>query len=169
MIHRKVLIALLVGVVATLIVTYAAGQSDQPMRPGPRRSDAGGNGREAMRRKIIKEARRRFGEERIKLMGNYLGLIGKMQRVSFNPKVAGIVAVGGLKDDVKRKAQDIIKDLESQLEKTRSLGLRNSIRMALKDLYKAEGQTDKILANYRVMLAENDVAIGAAPSPEPPK
>lgn len=92
----------------------------------------------------------------------FLDLIVKFRDVAFDPQTAGMIAIGGMKDDVRRKPDETIKDLEAQLVKTKSLGLRNAIRLTLKDLYKAQGEDDKVLEHLRAMLAENDAAIQSA-------
>lgn len=87
-----------------------------------------------------------------------LDLVDRLQKVCFDPAASGLIASAGLRDDVRRSRGEIIEDLESLLAKTTTLGLRNAIRLALRDLYKATGNTDKVLEHLRVMLAENDEA-----------
>ena len=70
-----------------------------------------------------------------------------------------MIAIGDLKDAVRRKPKEIIEDLETRLKKTKTLGLRNAIRLTLKDLYKAQGADEKVLDHLRTMLAENDAAL----------
>ena len=48
--------------------------------------------------------------------------------------------------------------MESLLTHTKSLGLRNAIRLTLRDLYKQTGQKDKVLQLLRDLLKENDAA-----------
>mgnify|MGYP001483994025 FL=1 len=79
----------------------------------------------------------------------------RMRHVAFEPESAGLIAVGGLKDD-RRKSAEIIEDLEKLLKQTKTLGLRNSIRLTLRDLYRAERQDEKALEHLRVMLREDD-------------
>ncbi|HUU58920.1 MAG TPA: hypothetical protein VMZ50_05205 [Phycisphaerae bacterium] len=100
-----------------------------------------------------------FAPTKMERVARMAGLIRQMQRICFEPPTAGLVAIGGLKDEVPRKPDAIIKDLESQLEKTRTLGFRNAIRMILKDLYKAQGDNEKVLEHLRKMLEENDQAL----------
>ena len=96
----------------------------------------------------------------IQQMDTLLQTVMRMRQVAFMPESAGLIAVGGLKDD-RRKPQEIIEDLESLLKETKTLGLRNSIRLTLRDLYRAQKQDDKALAHLRTMLRENDDAIQA--------
>ena len=70
-----------------------------------------------------------------------------------------MIAAAGLKDDVPRRPEEIIEDLESTLKKTRTLGLRNSIRLILRDLYRDRDEHDKVLDHLHQMLAENDAAL----------
>ena len=100
-----------------------------------------------------------MGTEEAERMGRMFGLIRHLEQACFNPKTAGLLAVGGLKDDVTRDDAATIGDLEQQLEKTHSLGMRNAIRLTLKDLYKAEGNEEKVLSHLRAMLEENDKAL----------
>jgi|GEM_PF-3076433 len=93
-------------------------------------------------------------------------LLSRMRGATFNPAEAGLIAIGGLKDDVPRKSDEIIADLESQLAKTKSLGLRNALRLQLRDLYKAAGKYDKVLMHLRAMVAENDAALAAEEAAE---
>ena len=95
-------------------------------------------------------------------MGRMVGLIEHMNRASFNPEAAGLMAIGGLRTDVDRDISEIIADLEEVLTETKSLGLRNSLRLSLRDLYKETGQDEKVLATLREMVAENDKAIEAS-------
>ena len=87
-------------------------------------------------------------------------LIQRMQHTSFDPAVAGLVALGALRTDVPReKPEDIIKDLEDVLAQTKTLGLRNSIRMMLKDLYRDQDKHAKVLEHLKAVIAENDAAL----------
>ena len=103
--------------------------------------------------------RRAFSPERAERMKLRLGLVKRLQKAAFDPGSAAMIAIGGLKDDVRRKQEDIAEDLETTLAKTKTLGLRNAIRMTLKDIYKKQGQDEKVLQHLRTMLAENDAAI----------
>ncbi len=96
----------------------------------------------------------------IQQMDTLLQTVMRMRHVAFEPESAGLIAVGGLKDD-RRKSAEIIEDLEKLLKQTKTLGLRNSIRLTLRDLYRAERQDEKALEHLRVMLRENDDAIQA--------
>ena len=100
-----------------------------------------------------------FPQKRAERIEMKLELIERLQYVCFDPAAAGLIATGGLKDDVSRESVEIIEDLESQLAKTKSLGLRNALHLALRDLYKADGNNEKVLEHLRAMLAENDRAI----------
>jgi len=98
-------------------------------------------------------------EEYAERMGRMVGLIERMYQASFNPQSAGLMAIGGLTTDVQRDTKDVIADLENLLTQTKSLGLRNSIRLTLRDLYKEAGQSEKVLEHLRAMVAENDAGI----------
>ena len=92
-------------------------------------------------------------------MQRMLHLLDRMREVYFDEPMVAMIAIGSLKDDVKREPKAIAADFEAQLTKIKTLGLRNAIRMTLKDLYKAQGQDEKVLAHLRAMLAENDAAL----------
>ena len=121
-----------------------------PRRPMDMRRWPGPRGRPPME---TKEAER---------MGLMIGLIQRMKRICFDPEAAGVIAAAGIRDEVPRKPEEVIKDLEDQLTRTKTLGLRNAIRLSLKDIYKHLGQNDKVLEHLRAMLAENDAALQAA-------
>ena len=89
-------------------------------------------------------------------------LLERMSEACFDEVFASMVAIGGLKDEVRRKPAEVAKDLEAQLKKTKTLGLRNAIRMTLKDIYKAQGEDEKVLNLLRETLAENDKALQEA-------
>ena len=101
-------------------------------------------------------------------MERMMDLLHQMRRTAFDPGMAGMVAIGGLKDDVHRKPAEIIDDLEKQLAKTKSLGLRNALHLMLKDIYKAQAEDEKVLEHLRAMLAENDAALQTAPPVQQP-
>lgn len=105
--------------------------------------------------------RLQYGSAEVQQMDNLLMTVMRMRHVAFEPESAGLIAVGGLKDD-RRKNAEIIADLEGLLAQTKTLGLRNSIRLTLRDVYRAEKQDDKAYEHLRTMLHENDAAIQAA-------
>jgi len=92
-------------------------------------------------------------------MDMMMAMIERMTDVCFNPRVAAMTAIGGMKDDVRRDPKEMIRDFERELARTRTLGLRNAIRMTLKELYQHTGQHEKVLDVNRAMLRENDEAI----------
>ncbi len=165
MTYGKLTVILLVGALAGgLVVTAGLAQGDRepdrplregpPHHPGGRPRDRGGPlGRPHPPRLDPVQ----YAEQ----MGRMVGLIEHMNRASFNPEAAGMMAIGGLRTDVDRDLSEIIADLEELLPKTKSLGLRNSLRLTLRDLYQESKQDEKVLAMLREMLAENDKAIEA--------
>jgi hypothetical protein len=92
-------------------------------------------------------------------MVGFLDLVERFRALCADPEASGVMAVASMKDEVRRKPADVIKDYEDMLGKTKSLALRNAIRLALKDLYKAQGEDEKVMETLRAMLAENDAAI----------
>lgn len=98
------------------------------------------------------------GLGQVEELGGQRALVGGMKEATFSPQTMGLVAIGGLKDDVKRPPAAIIGDLEELLAKTKTLGLRNAIRLILRDLYKQAGNNEKVLERLRALLKENDAA-----------
>jgi len=92
-------------------------------------------------------------------MERMIRLIERLKDTCFDEPNAALIAIGGLKSEVRRKPEAVIDDLEQALAKTKTLGLRNAIRLTLKDIYKAMGEDEKVLNHLRAMLAENDKAI----------
>jgi len=88
--------------------------------------------------------------------------IEHLREMCSDPATAGLIAIGALKDDIPREPGQIIEDLEDRLSETRSLPLRNAIRLSLKDLCKQTGQNERALNHLREMLAENDKAVRSA-------
>jgi len=97
--------------------------------------------------------------EQTEQMERMVELIELWREVCFDEGTAAMIAIGDLKDAVRRKPKEIIEDMEAQLKKTETLGLRNAIRLTLKDLYKAQGADGKVLDHLRMILAENDAAL----------
>lgn len=133
-------------------------QRREAPRPGPR------PGPMDMRRWPGRRERPPMQVQEVERLGMMIGLIQRMKHICFDAEAAGVIAAAGIRDEVPRKAEDVVKDLEDQLAKTKTLGLRNAIRMSLKDIYKELGQNDKVLEHLRAMLAESDAALQAAAS-----
>jgi len=87
-----------------------------------------------------------------------------LREMTSEPTIMGLVAVGGLKDNVEREPEAIIEILEDALERTKTLSFRNAIRLALRDLYQHTGRADRLVHNLRQMLAENDKAVATEKS-----
>lgn len=109
-----------------------------------------------------------FPPQQAEHMGRMIGLITRMKSLCFDPQAVGVMAIGALKEDVRRKPEDIIKDLETLLTtETKAIGiktqgLRNAIRLTLKDIYKRQGEDEKVLAHLRALIVENDEALQEA-------
>ncbi|MHC4718135.1 MAG: hypothetical protein ACYS5V_14275 [Planctomycetota bacterium] len=155
--NRKTIAVLLgVSLVTVMVVGYAVAQDRRPPRggpmmgPGARRpgmADPGMGGGRGHAPHVVQQ------------MTMMLHLIERMRDAAFDPETAGIMAVAGMKDDVRRSPREAAEDLEKQLARTKTLGLRNAIRMSLKDIYKRVGEDEKVLQQLRAMLAENDKAL----------
>ena len=97
----------------------------------------------------------------IRKIAEFIGAMEHLTRMCFDSETVGVITVGALKDDVRRKDEAIIKDLEEQLTKVKTQGLRNAIRLTLKDLYKRQGNNEMVIEHIKVLIAENDKAIQA--------
>jgi len=129
--RKHLFVTLLIAVVAAgLLVGYAFAKPKEPERP-----------------------------EHMQQLEVMAEMIEWMENVCFEPSTAALIAIGGLKDEVEREPKAVAKDLEGVLENTATLGLRNAIRMTLKDVYKAQGEKEKLLAHLRALIAENDKAL----------
>ncbi len=104
-----------------------------------------------------------FTQQGIEHSRMMLGLVHEMERACSSPQSAGMIAIGSLKDDVQRKPEELAAEFEELLKTTKSLGLRNAIRLTLKDIYRMQNNNDKVLEHMRAMLAENDKAISENP------
>lgn len=91
-------------------------------------------------------------------IASLINLLDVLRRTCFNPELSAMAAIGAIKDEP-GKPEEKIATLEVLLDKTKTLGLRNAIRMSLKDLYKAQGQNDKALSQLQQAVLENDQAI----------
>lgn len=85
--------------------------------------------------------------------------VDRMADLCFDRRRMAMIAIGGLKDEVKREGEAVAGDLEVQLKKVKTQGLRNAIHLMLKDMYKARGKNDMVLRHLRALLSENDAAI----------
>ena len=82
-------------------------------------------------------------------------MVGSMKQTCMDPGAMALIAVAGLRDEVPRGVDEVIKEFEDLLVKIKSLGIRNAIRLGLKDLYKLKGENEKVLHHLRQMLIEN--------------
>jgi hypothetical protein len=92
-------------------------------------------------------------------VGEFIGMFHQLAATTFNSEVMGVIGVGALKDE--RKPADAIKDLEEQLKDVKTQGIRNAIHLALKDLYRQTGESDKGLEHIKALISENDKALQA--------
>jgi len=168
---RYTLAAIVALLAAGMLVPYSSAQDDGDREREERmaRRDRERDERMARRERAERERmehRRRIREEEDRghpeePMERHLDLIEVLSDMCFEPENAAIIAIGGIKDEVRRRPREIIADLEGLLKKTKTLGLRNAIRFTLKDLYKHQAEDKKVLEHMRQMLLENDAAIQA--------
>ncbi|MBL7139850.1 MAG: hypothetical protein ISS74_02985 [Planctomycetes bacterium] len=92
-------------------------------------------------------------------MGLHLELLELMKQTTFDPESCALLAIGAITDDLDLEPERQIQELRQVLERARSLGVRNAIRMALKDLYMEADQPDKCLEVLRDMILENDEVV----------
>lgn len=67
------------------------------------------------------------------------------------------------------KAAEKIAMLEGLLKDVKTQGLRNALHLALKDLYKAEGDDAKMVEHLKAMVLENDQALQESPGDKKPR
>ena len=91
----------------------------------------------------------------------FAGVVEHLTKFCFDSKAVGVMAVGAIRDDFRRKRSDTIKDLSALLGTVKTQGIRNAIRLALRDLYKAAEDEENALAQLKALVAENDQAIQA--------
>lgn len=164
--RNHVLMLTITLAVAALAVGYSLAQNATPMPAPMPGTGAAPMAPGMMHPELGMRPARPMGEmPEIEKMMMFMRVVQQMSEICKDPTAAGMLAVGGLKDDVKRDRAEVITDLEQTLEKTRALPIRNAIRLTLKDLYKENGNNEKVLAQLHAMVAENDAA--ARPSPRP--
>ena len=112
----------------------------------------------------IMTAEAAFPRKQAEHMEVMIGLVQRMKHICFDSEAVGVMAVGALKDDVRRKDEAIIKDLEEQLTKVKTQGLRNALRLSLKDIYKRQGENEKVIEHIKALIAENDEALQSKPN-----
>ena len=83
-------------------------------------------------------------------------MVESMKQTCLDNAAMALIAVAGLRDEVPRSADEVIQELEGLIDKVNSVGIRNALRLALKDLYKLKGDHEKVLHHLRQMLIEND-------------
>jgi len=89
----------------------------------------------------------------------HLELLEHMKQTTFDPESCALLAIGAVTDDLDIEPHRQIEVLRNMLERTRSLGVRNAIRTALKDLYLETEQPDECLELLVDMVVENDELI----------
>lgn len=82
-------------------------------------------------------------------------MVGSMKQTVLDSAAMCLIAAAGLRDEVPRTADEVIKEYEGLLGKTKSLGMRNALRLGLKDLYKLKGDNEKVWHHLRQMFIEN--------------
>ena len=151
--RRKTMLILLTAVVAAgLIAPFSFAEDEEHER----------RGRERRRMDRRPEPPRVEAIEKlveIQKLEMWMGLVGRFSELCFEPQHAALVAIDGIKEDPNRKPSQIIADFERQLKRTKTLGLRNAIRLTLKELYEHEREFGKRRNLMREMLIENDKAI----------
>ncbi|MCP4377137.1 MAG: hypothetical protein GY794_13295 [bacterium] len=86
-------------------------------------------------------------------------MVRTIREMCFDESAVAMIAIGALKDEVGRKPKEVIKDFEARLDKTKTLGLRNAIRLTLKDLYAETDNKDKMIEHLNALVVENDKAL----------
>ena len=96
-----------------------------------------------------------WSQEMIKLHRT-LSMLKAIGDTAFDPESAALIGIGAINDECALTPQEAAAELELVLQSTQSLGLRNAIRITLKDIYLKAGDKKKALEHMRAMIAEND-------------
>jgi len=164
---RKVSLVIVLVALATTgwVASYSLGEADRPheRKTEPRERDD----REEEEREEAERWREEHELERemeevertVHQMRMYIELLETVRELAFPPETAATIGIMAIKDDLDLPPEETIKQLNEVLGKTKSIGLRNSIRLGLKDAYEETGQTDKLLALLKDMIAENDAVL----------
>ena len=91
-------------------------------------------------------------------------VVGNLKETCFDPRAMGIVAIASLRGEIHQDPKQLADHLQAMLEQTKSLGLRNAIRLTLKEVYLEQGQVDQASRQVEMMIQENDQAVQAAPT-----
>ena len=112
------------------------------------------------RQKSMKELREEVEELELEVKELRLNLqmLKTMGEMMFDPEHCAMMAIGAIKDDLDLEPKEAIPHLEQVLAQTKTLGLRNAIRLSLKELYEETDQTEKVLKLLKDTVAENDRA-----------
>lgn len=86
-------------------------------------------------------------------------VVSDMKDTCFDPQAMTIVAIGSLRSETAGDAAEAAKSLLGLLDRTKNLGTRNAIRLALKDLFVDKSQLDAARAQVEAIVTENDDAI----------
>ena len=179
--RKTVILLACATILAGLVVSYSLAEQDRPRDDRPRldrperEERARAEDREsaehqrAERERREREMRRegpprpplghRRPGEHLEQLDLMMEMIERMQRICFDPPTAAMIAIGGLKDGVRRRPEAAAEGLEAALKRVKTLGLRNAIHLTLKDLYKQMGKEEKVVQHLRAMIEENDEII----------
>jgi len=80
------------------------------------------------------------------------------EKIAFDPVRAGLLAISALAE-IEAEPEERAGVFEELLSETKELGLRNSLRMVLNEIYIDAGATDDVVENLSAMLAENDAML----------
>ncbi len=84
--------------------------------------------------------------------------LGHYGEIVFDPMRSGLLAISALAE-VEADREDRAEVFEELLGETKVLGLRNSLRMVLHEIYLEAGARDAVVKNLSQMLAENDAML----------
>lgn len=158
------ILACAVVAVSAMLACYALAQPRDPAPADrrPVRPDVLQTGDRPVLRDVPGAARpverRRPGPEAI---SQFAGAVGHLTGFCFDSKAVGVMAVGAMRDEVRQKPAELTKELEGLLGKVRTQGLRNAIRLTLKDVYRHQGDDEKVAEQLQALIAENDKALQA--------
>ena len=81
-----------------------------------------------------------------------------MKETCFDPQAMCVAALGCLRTETKETPAQLAKTLEALLGETKAVGVRNAIRLMLKDLYIQAGNMEKVKEHLQGIIKDNEKA-----------
>jgi hypothetical protein len=84
--------------------------------------------------------------------------IVSMKQTCFDPQAMCVAALGCLRTETNQPPAELAKTLETLLAETKAVGVRNAIRLTLKDLYGQMGNMGKVKEHLEGIIKDNEKA-----------